>query len=123
MSETDRIIADIDSALSQAKREIELLRKKLEQERRLLTTTTEAWGEDRAIVNRLPKTADGVPVVDGMELFRRDRFSANDIMPAIAKTDAYWVTHDGQHVVDDSKTFFSTREAAEVEAVEAAGGE
>ena len=77
----------------------------------------------RAIVDKLPRTADGVPVVDGMELFRRDRFSANDIMPASAKTDAYWVTHDGQHVVDDSKTFFSTREAAEVEAVEAAGGE
>jgi hypothetical protein len=66
--------------------------------------------ELRAIVDRLPKTADGVPIYDGMDLHP----SPCDfpIVECHAKTDAYWVTRDGQHVIDDPQKFYSTREAA-----------
>jgi hypothetical protein len=57
------------------------------------------------------KTADGVAVTDGMELFSTVELH-DTIMECHAKTDAYWVTHEGQHVVDSVEKFYSTPEAA-----------
>ena len=57
------------------------------------------------------KTADGVAVIDSMELFSTVELH-DTIMECHARTDAYWVTHEGQHVVDRVEKFYSTKEAA-----------
>jgi hypothetical protein len=55
------------------------------------------------IVNRLPKTSDGVPVVPGAELWVMSRFSGKAVSCGIA----------GLLPMHDYEQFYSTREAAE----------
>jgi len=61
-------------------------------------------------LNKQPKTADGVTVTDGMELFSPVELD-DLVLECHAKTDAYWITSDGAHVVDGVEKFYSTPEA------------
>ena len=65
----------------------------------------------KAIVDKLPKTADGVPVYDGMDLYAPEHKKSYILEPEV-KTSAYWITLDGQHVVDCVDKFYSTLEAS-----------
>ncbi len=65
----------------------------------------------RAIVEKLPKTADGVPIVPGMELHPSP--CPYPILEAHAEIKAYWITSDGQSLVDDPRKFYSTALAAD----------
>lgn len=65
----------------------------------------------RAIVDRLPKTADGVPVVPGMTLWARLRGRWVEV--AVAQVALCGVLSTAHHGYISAKNTFSTREAAE----------
>jgi hypothetical protein len=75
-----------------------------------------------AFVAKAAKTADGVPIHEGMELFAADE--RETMFGIIAETVAYGVTGEGpltgQHWEDRANRYYSTPEAAK--AARAAGG-
>jgi len=67
----------------------------------------------RAIVDRLPKTADGMPITPGMKVwFQRSRNHGWEVTAELVG--GYWDTFKDWHCIDfDGQRCFSTREAAE----------
>ena len=69
----------------------------------------------QALVDKLPKTADGVPVVDGDELYHPS-VGDNSMFGVHAETKAYWIwnsgPNEGSHWTDTISSCYSTREAA-----------
>ena len=64
--------------------------------------------EMQAVVARLPKTADGVPVEEGMKVFRMDRF---DVCRRY-EIGGPMIFRDMSRVLYAVSTFYSTEEAA-----------
>ena len=75
----------------------------------------------RAIVDKLPKTADGVPVVPGMTLYSSQNICGAFRKPEIVVSLEVYANHETSEWMDghlEVELLYSTREAAE-----AAGGE
>lgn len=70
--------------------------------------------EAKAVIDKLPKTADGVPVVAGMSLYHSSgEFSTVSEVSIV-------VVNCGHQIVEHASRYYSTREAAE--AARAKGG-
>lgn len=69
-----------------------------------------SWRLSADILDQQPVTADGVSAYDGMPLYRENL--DDDICRCHVKTEAYWVTNDGRHIVGDIGDFYSTQKAA-----------
>lgn len=65
----------------------------------------------QAIIDRLPKTADGVPVVDGDELFATDPNFDDQLDSLCVRTDAHWISQNGMSATDAVEQYYSTAEA------------
>ena len=65
----------------------------------------------RAIVDKLPKTADGVPIVPGMEVYRRGLRGAADLHTVFMVKACHWVDDAMIHFGPRSP-IYSTRDAA-----------
>lgn len=70
--------------------------------------------ELQAIVDKLPKTADGVPITIGTRLWVWDTdIGCYQVRESVRLISATAVSLDGHNTANSASTFFSTREAAE----------
>ena len=99
-------IRELEGQLNYAVREADRLANELANLENRYNDAVEERDRLRAIVAALPRTADGVPVVPGMEVWKewRGRLERNVVMPPMVSIGSVYM---------DATVCYSTREAAE----------